>query len=285
MCLVRQDALEAQLDALPRALDGASSGIPFLNRLASTVTKPRRALRYLDPPEVKELCRVRSRTVDLEVRRQLSLQIVDARKRAKEEWKRQLYLSAASGNWQARKRLAKTVSLEASLWPMLLQLDGDRSKLVEGVRDHFMKKLSPELKCDDVLGKLAELPDVETPFTVQEVSQCLQTLKTNKTAGLSKVSVELLRSLAEHPVGITSLQGILNDMLAWPELLVQCDLLVGWVILLPKKPQVSSADMLRPIVLGEVVAKLLTKLCIARLLHYWPAPACCLGTVVFVHGA
>ena len=37
--------------------------------------------------------------------------------------------------------------------------------------------------------------------------------------------------------------------------------------------------MLRPIVLGEVVVKLLTKLCIARLLRYWPAPACCLGSV------
>ena len=60
---------------------------------------------------------------------------------------------------------------------------------------------------------------------------------------------------------------------------MQCDLLVAWGILLPKKPQISSADMLHPIVLIEVVVKLLTKLCVARLLRYWHAPTCCLGSV------
>ncbi|CAE7674425.1 unnamed protein product [Symbiodinium sp. CCMP2592] len=255
MCVVDPDAMAAQVDALPQALEGASSGVPWLNRLAATLTKPRRALRYLDPPEVKELCHVRSRTVDLEVRRRLSLQIVEACKLAKQAWKRQLYLSAASGNWQARRRLAKTVSLEASLWPMLLQLDGDRSKLVEEVKTHFMNKFSPELHCGDVLRRLAQLPDVEPPFTAPEILECLRTMKMNQTTGMSKVSVELLRALTAHEVGLASLRRILNDMLTWPELLVQCDLLVGWVILLPKKPQVSSADMLRPIVLGEVVVK------------------------------
>ena len=279
MCLVSPDAVAAQLDALPGVLDGAASGVSVLNRLAATVTRPRRALRYVDPPEVKELCRVRSGTVELEVRRRLSLQIVEARKLAKQAWKRQLYLSAASGNWHARKRLEKTVSLEASLWPMLLQLDGDRSKLVEEVKAHFVTKFSPELHCGDVLANLAHLPDVEPPFSAPEILECLRTMKMNKTTGMSKVSVELLKAVAAHEVGLASLRGILNDMLTWPELLVQCDLLVGWVILLPKKPRVSSADMLRPIVLGEVVVKLLTKLCIARLLRYWPAPACCLGSV------
>ena len=128
-------------------------------------------------------------------------------------WKRQLYLSAASGNWHARKRLEKTVSLEASLWPMLLQLDGDRSKLVEEVKAHFVTKFSPELHCGDVLANLAHLPDVEPPFSAPEILECLRTMKMNKTTGMSKVSVELLKAVTAHEVGLASLRGILNDML------------------------------------------------------------------------
>ena len=56
-------------------------------------------------------------------------------------------------------------------------------------------------------------------------------------------------------------------------------MLTGWVILLPKKLQVLDAAMLRPIVFGEVLVKLLAKLCIRRLLATWPIPKSGFGSV------
>ena len=104
-------------------------------------------------------------------------------------------------------------------------------------------------------------------------------MKTHKTTVATKMSVELFQCLTEYEQGSRCLRDILNDILHEPRLLLQHGLLVGWVILLPKKPQVQDATMLRPIVLGEVLVKLLTKLCIARLMARWPTPKCCFGSV------
>ena len=92
-------------------------------------------------------------------------------------------------------------------------------------------------------------------------------MKANKTPGVSKISVELLKSMALHEEGLQSLKHVLDDILQDPLLLMQQDLLTGWVILLPKKLQVLDAAMLRPIVLGEV------------LVATWPTPKSCFGSV------
>ena len=57
------------------------------------------------------------------------------------------------------------------------------------------------------------------------------------------------------------------------------ELASGWVILLPKTLWVCHAKNFRPIVCGEVFAKLAAKLATDRVVHHWTVPACCFGSV------
>ena len=95
---------------------------------------------------------------------------------------------------------------------------------------------------------------------------------------MSKVSVELLRSLVATPLGLHALAVMLNAFLHEPEQ-ANLELSFGWVILLPKSSYVSGAKGFRPIVCGEVFAKLAAKMATDRLVDGWAVPACCFGSV------
>ena len=250
-----------------------------LKSLAGRATVPRRSLRYVDPSEVKSLIRQRSKCFDSAKRKLLSFEISRARAAAKHVWKLELVRRAASGDWLAKKLLTKRDSLHAALWPMVLVHDGDKGKVVDLVAAHFQAQFGRD-ELVDLPGLFAGLnDDDEGTFSLEEVSVCLSSMKANKTSGMSKMSVELFKSIAAYEGGLQSLKHILDDILQDPCLLQKHDLLTGWVILLPKKSQVLDASMLRPIVLGEVLAKLLSKLCIRRLLSNWPTPKSCFGSV------
>ena len=152
-------------------------------------------------------------------------------------------------------------------------------RVAQEVKNFFDQKFSLPEDGVDVPALFRGLHADEQPFSEDEVQDCLQSMKMGKTTGISKVSVELLQCIAQSPQGVRGLASVFNDMLEAPEELCNTGLLVGWVVLLPKKPRVNDASMLRPIVLGEVVLKVLTKLCTRRLLLVWPAPKSCLGSV------
>ena len=254
-----------------------AAAVSELQNIARYATCPLGSLRYVDPPQVKEFCRKRSVCNDPALRRDLSLSIIAARKLAKDAWRRHLIFRAASGDWQARRRLTKRDSLNNALRPTVLSLGGEDLAL-QKVTEHFRITFGMEedLNLDDAFR---DLPDDELLFGAEEVELCLACMKGSKTTGLSRVSVELLKCLAATEQGLCCLCDILNTALFNPELLLDGNLLLGWVLLVPKKARILDPKELRPIVLGETVVKLLTKLCMARLADTWDPPKSCFGSV------
>ena len=61
-----------------------------LKQLVPNCSKPIPPKRYVDPPEIKELCRLRSLCLDLEQRRRYSFQIFRLRAAARKSWHRSL---------------------------------------------------------------------------------------------------------------------------------------------------------------------------------------------------
>ena len=90
--------------------------------------------------------------------------------------------------------------------------------------------------------------------------------------------MELLRALVECVFGLHALAVMLNAFLFDPEH-ANLELSFGWAILLPKTPWIHDAKGFRPIVCGEVFAKLVAKLATDRLVRGWEVPACCFGSV------
>ena len=95
---------------------------------------------------------------------------------------------------------------------------------------------------------------------------------------MSKVSVELLRSLVALPLGLVSLTVMLNSLLRNPSD-SNLELASGWVILVPKTLWPQDAKGFQPIVCGEVLANLAARLATSRLVSHWSVPACCFGSV------
>ena len=96
--------------------------------------------------------------------------------------------------------------------------------------------------------------------------------------GISKVSVGLLCCLVSVASGLEILTLMLNSLLRDPH---SANLALGywWVILLPKAAWVDQASGFRPLVCGEVFAKLAARLATLRVTHLWPVPDCCFGSV------
>ena len=96
--------------------------VDALVNLASAATAPRRPVRYVDPADVKRMCQERSRTLNSDLRRMLTVAILRARTAARHAWKRELALKAAGGDWQASEHLIKMTACMQQYgrcsWPM-----------------------------------------------------------------------------------------------------------------------------------------------------------------------
>ena len=246
-----------------------------LKDLVPVCSKPLPSRKYMDPPHIKELCRVRSLCTTIPERKHLSVQIFQLRKLARQQWHRTIVREAACGNWACRKLLHPRRPLAAATRPLIDRHDGDPSAAAASVRQHFQNKFSSDsapVPHDFLHG----LPDEEPPWTLQEVGDAVAALKTNKTTGISRINVAMLKSLVEATFGLELLTELLNAFLADPASLPN-DLAEGWVILLPKRALVDQPDQFRPIVCGEVLLKILSKLAVARIVSQWPVPQCCFG--------
>ena len=101
-------------------------------------------------------------------------------------------------------------------------------------------------------------------------------LQSNKTTGISRVSADLLKQLVPVEFGLQFLCDLLNAFHADPTT-IPLELDAGWVILIPKKALVDQPDHFRPIVCGEVLLKVLSKLVMTRIVQSWSLPTCCFG--------
>ena len=260
------------------------SGIPHfspgqiyssLKDLVPLCSKPLPSRKYVDPPHINELCRVRSLCTTIPERRHLSVQIFQLGKLARKDWHRTIVQEAACGNWACRKLLQPRRPLAVATRPLIDRHGGDPSAAAASVRRHFQNKFSSD-SASVPHDFLHDLPDEEPPWTLQEVGQAVAALKTNKTTGISRINVAMLKSLVAATFGLELLTDLLNAFLTDPASLPN-DLAEGWVILLPKKASVDQPDQFRPIVCGEVLLKIIAKLAVARIVSKWPVPQCCFG--------
>ena len=99
-----------------------------LKDLVPVCSKPLPSRKYMDPPHIKELCRVRSLCTTIPERKHLSVQIFQLRKLARQQWHRTIVREAACGNWACRKLLHPRRPLAAATRPLIDRHDGDPSR-------------------------------------------------------------------------------------------------------------------------------------------------------------
>ena len=95
--------------------------------------------RYSDPPEIKELCRLRGIAVAASERGRLSQKIQRLRRVARTAWVEDLVVRAACGDWKARQLLASPAK-KSHAFETLRRASGSTERAVQRVRAHYDAK-------------------------------------------------------------------------------------------------------------------------------------------------
>ena len=238
--------------------------------------------KYRDPPEVKQLCKLRRESLDHERTHMLTKTILAKRAAARIEWLRQLESRAAEGDPQAIRYLRQRQRQYGDYGP-LLRTAGSPEEAADAVRTRFRDLFMPDTRDDDIqlveslLQELQCLSDRSTcnPFTNDEVSSAVLRLKTGRVSGMSGVSAELMLALWADSTGRRVVMSFLNSLLCEDD--APPELNDSFVTLVPKVSHVASAQQLRPINLVETVHKMYCFLITQRLQEHWPRPPCQLG--------
>lgn len=117
----------------------------------------------MDPPYVKELCRLRSLCIDAADRRAYSFDIFHARAAARREWRKNLVCKAAHGHWESRRLLHKHRPLPVATRPLLDRFGGDPIRAATVVQQHFGDKFT-RTEPSVPTGVLDDLDDPSRPF-------------------------------------------------------------------------------------------------------------------------
>ena len=253
----------------------SNPSVGFLETAARTSTRPAPSRKYVDPPAVRDLCLQRSVCFEPERRQQLSLAIYRARGLARRSWRKNLVLEAACGDWQARRMLLKQVSTHTASRRFASTYD-TQEHAARAVREHFNARFGARAD-EPACPTFAGLPDDEPPFSPDEVLHAVAELKGNKTTGISRVGVCVFKTLVQLHFGLQLLTDILNLCLRDCDTALPEHLAAGWVILLPKTAFPNEPAEFRPIVCGEVILKLLSKLAVRRVTACWSLPRSCFG--------
>ena len=248
-------------------------------------TVPLRPPSYRDSDAVKQLIQARRMTVDPCVRKHLSLRIFQTRAQDRCQWRRRMLDKAAQGDWGARRAILRGAKKPAVFAPLVRE-QGGRDEAVRALRAHYHAKLgvAASVECDhssvfQTLPWVAHADQVENEADLsgQEVCEHLFKMKSGTTTGMSGVSTDFLKAACGCDAGLHVVRSVLQDILDDPDCFEQGDLFEGLAVLMPKKKVVTTVRETRPIVLGDVIAKLLGRVCMARFLQYWPPPPCLFG--------
>ena len=284
------EAMEAvfQEQVMQRGGPGPLSGpglLQCLQEVSAACTVPLRPPSYRDSDAVKQLIQARRMTVDPCVRKHLSLRIFQTRAQDRSQWRRQMLDKAAQGDWGARRAILRGAKKPAVFAPLVRE-QGGRDEAVRALQAHYHAKLgvAASVECDhssvfQTLPWVAHADQVENEADLsgQEVCEHLFKMKSGTTTGMSGVSTDFLKAACGCDAGLHVVRSVLQDILDDPDCFEQGDLFEGLAVLMPKKKVVTTVRETRPIVLGDVVAKLLGRVCMARFLQYWPPPPCLFG--------
>ena len=166
-----------------------------LQALAQQATTPVPSIRYVDPPNVRDLCRQRSVTWDREARRALSLRIYKHRQLAKRQWHLDIISKAANGDWACRRYLRKKWSFSAATRPLLERFGRDPCAVAHAAQERVRTKFS-DPDASELGDPLAGLPDSEPSLQVEEVIAVVNGLKGGKGSPGLEVVLKVLTKLA-----------------------------------------------------------------------------------------
>ncbi|CAE7274880.1 CBWD5, partial [Symbiodinium sp. KB8] len=249
-----------------------------IRSINDTCARPKPSLKYKDPPDLKELCRQRHYTNDPADKTRLAKQILSRRREARSLWLQGLMRRASTGDGSATAYLHNRSKPKPS-HNKLIQASGGKQAAAEQVQERMQELLSATpAERDAVCGWEARLADTASSsapcrlFDDSEIQQSVGKLRLGKASGMSGVSAELIRALAQLPEGLAVVRHHMNTLLRDGE--PPADYYKAYVALIEKCPQVSRARDLRPINLLEVLNKLFMGLLTTRMQPTVPCYPC-----------
>ena len=272
---VCKEALDEQLPGhLAQQPPSAAGQWEQLCHISQTVSSSTPSRKYRDSPFIKELCWKRRMCTDPSERTELTRRILFFRGAAKIQWLRDLEAQAKMGDAGAIRFLRQRQKPKGS-FDDLVHRCGGQDAAAKHIQQHFQGLFAPEQKPEEVDAVATYMNELQIhaqyqgthDFSEEEVGPCIEHMHLGKVAGLSGISVELIKAIWNQSSGKTLLLNHLNTLHrtdSLPEPAVN-----AYIALLPKRLRVLSVDEIRPIHLIESITKLYCSVLSRRLQTKW----------------
>ena len=185
-----------------------------IEELACKYTKPLRKTGYIDPTEVKDAfaaAKISMLPADWKAAHKL-------RKAARKSWMEQRLQMIVAGDWGEFRKYKSGLRRRKGWWRKMLCTRSSKS-LTDEVSSHLRGKMADENLTnwdEDLSDQIANIPVLSqadwTPFSLEEVYEQLQGMKTAAAVGTDMVGVDLLRQLARHEDYGPQLVGVINHI-------------------------------------------------------------------------
>ena len=265
--LVDQESLWKQLRSEPV---WNQETIEAAVRTPGVSTRPP-SLRYVDPPDIKELIELRKQTRERDARAALMQEIHQRRRECCQRHKEQLLSKAKAGDRRAIAHMRASASGSFTEGSYLYRAGG-LTKAVQDLHDFYERKYStedPPISSEHWRLAMKQHSGAQLrPITREDLQKALAKCKIGVSSGLDGVTFEGLKAVVQRdacdrlPQYFTSLlKGDLPIPGSW---------LQGKIVLLPKVPRPCRPADLRPICLVPVLSRLFAKVVMMRLRDFAP---------------
>ncbi|CAE7356851.1 unnamed protein product [Symbiodinium sp. CCMP2592] len=229
--------------------------------------------RYRDPPEIKELIRLRKVCAEPPQRESLAQQIAQERSLAQKRHKLDLLEAARAGDRGAIGHLRRSSAQSYSDGSLLERLGG-HDQACDQVKSFYQQKYSRSVGESEVTSVQKEALEAKhagapfCPVTDEEIRVALSKVKTSTATGLDSVCYTAIQAFHQQDT-----QGKLASFFSrilGGEVPVPKEWLIGKICLIPKVQRPSRVQDLRPISLTPCLGKLFSKIIMQRLRRTLP---------------
>ena len=233
-----------------------------LSKLASKCTRPRPSQAYCDSEEIKDAIGEARNSNDKKTWKAVH----KMRRQARREWERARLSKILNGDWFEYRSLQKEKKRKTGWWGRMLHEKSSKQN-TELVQDHLRGKLVNEF-CDDWDELLQmqidsiEVREEFVDFTIPEAREVLHQMKINSAVGPDGISVSFLRHALSDDWMATQIMSLVNQIVRNIEL--PADWSRNFLALLAKCDLPMKPGDLRPICVGSVFHKMVTKLVCSR---------------------
>ena len=225
------------------------------------------SLRYVDPPEIKNLITTRKSSQDADLRAALMQEIHQLRQLAQQRHKEDLLEKAQSGDHRAIAHLRASAAGSFTEGSYIHRAGGHTQALEDLYRFYENKFFSEELPLNQVHFDAARarhcIGAPPEPITLEEVQETLARCNAGVSAGLDGITYEGLKGLLRLDSEQRLVQ-YLNALLVG-EQPIPPSWKVGKIVFLPKVPRPDKLADLRPICLVPTLSRLYSKILMQRI--------------------